>query len=83
MSLTTRLTRESFEVLSPGGEHRSGETLVRVPQPERARAHLLERGVHVTQKPEGLRISTHFYNDEDEVDSCVEALVGYRDSLLT
>ena len=83
MYLTTRLTCESFEVLSPGGEHRSGETLVRVPQPERARAHLLERGVHVTQKPEGLRISTHFYNDEDEVDSCVEALVGYRDSLLT
>jgi selenocysteine lyase/cysteine desulfurase len=82
MYLTTRLTRESFEVLSPGGDHRSGETLVRVPQPERARQHLAERGVYVTQKPEGVRISTHFYNNENEVDTCVEALVGYRRRLL-
>ncbi len=82
MYLTTRLSRESFEVLSPGGEHRSGETLVRVPQPEQARAHLLERGVHVTRKPEGLRISTHFYNDELEIDRCVDALVEHRERLL-
>jgi len=82
MYLTTRLVRASFEVLSPGGEHRSGETLVRVAQPAQAREHLLERGVHVTQKPEGLRISTHFYNDEREVDNCVEALVEYRDRPL-
>ena len=81
--LTTRLDRESFEVLSPGGEHRSGQTLVRVPQPETARAFLLDRGVHVTQKPEGLRLSTHFYNDEHEVDTCVKALVEYRDRLPT
>jgi len=81
MYLTTRLVRESFEVLSPGGNHRSGETLVRVEQPAHARRHLFERGIHVTQKPEGLRISTHFYNDEHEVDNCVEALVQYRDRL--
>jgi selenocysteine lyase/cysteine desulfurase len=80
--LTTRLERESFEVLSPGGEHRSGETLVRVPQPDRACEHLLERGVNVTRKPEGLRISTHFYNDERELDTCVDALAAYRDRLL-
>lgn len=79
--LTTRLARESFEVLSPGGVHRSGETLVRVEPPERAHAALAERGIHVTLKPEGLRISTHFYNDEREVDACVAALVAYRDGL--
>jgi selenocysteine lyase/cysteine desulfurase len=83
MYLTTRLARESFEVLSPGGEHRSGETLVRVPQPDEARAHLLSRGVHVTQKPEGVRIATHFYNDEQEIDRCVEALVEHREQLLS
>ena len=81
--LTTLLDRESFEVLSPGGDHRSGQTLVRVPQPETARAFLLDRGVHVTQKPEGLRLSTHFYNDEHEVDIGVKALVEYRDRLPT
>jgi selenocysteine lyase/cysteine desulfurase len=82
MYLTFRLGRESFEVLSPGGEYRSGETLVRVPEPARARAFLLERGVHVTEKPEGVRVSTHFYNSESDVDACVHALVAYRDGLL-
>ena len=55
-----------------------------------ARTWYMSNGGYVQQappgfekKPEGLRISTHFYNDEHEVDSCVEALVGYRDSLLT
>jgi selenocysteine lyase/cysteine desulfurase len=82
MYLTFRLGRESFEVLSPGGEHRSGETLVRLPEPARAHAFLLERGVHVTGKPEGVRVSTHFYNSEADVDACVSALVAYREQLL-
>ena len=82
MYLTTRLAREAFEVLSPGGEHRSGETLVRVAQPEQALQHLLARGVSVSVKPEGVRISTHFYNDESEIDACVAALVEHREQLL-
>jgi selenocysteine lyase/cysteine desulfurase len=36
----------------------------------------------VTEKPEGVRVSTHFYNDEKDVDACVDALVAYRDTLL-
>jgi cysteine desulfurase/selenocysteine lyase len=82
MYLTSRLGRESFEVLSPGGEHRSGETLVRLPDPGSASAFLAARGVHVTRKPEGVRISTHFYNDEKDVDACVDALVAWRDGQL-
>ena len=79
--LTSRLGGQAFEILSPGGDHRSGETLVRVPEPQRASAFLLERNIHVTEKPEGLRISTHFYNSEAEIDSCVDALVAYRGQL--
>jgi selenocysteine lyase/cysteine desulfurase len=82
MYLTSRLGRESFDVLSPGGEHRSGQTLVHLPEPKRAGAFLRERGVYVTEKPEGVRVSTHFYNSERDVDACVEALVAYRDGLL-
>ena len=82
MYLTTRLARESFEVLSPGGPHRSGQTLVRVPQPQAAHQFLRERGVQVTLKPEGLRVSTHFYNDEAEIDACVAALVEHREQNL-
>jgi selenocysteine lyase/cysteine desulfurase len=80
--LTERLEREAFEVLSPGGEHRSGETLVRLPDPQGACAYLLERDIHVTRKPEGLRISTHFYNSEQDIDACVDALVAQREQQL-
>jgi selenocysteine lyase/cysteine desulfurase len=82
MYLTTRLEREAFEVLSPGGPYRSGETLLRLPNPRAATAFLLERRVHVTEKPEGIRIATHFYNDEAEVDACVDALVEWREKVL-
>jgi len=34
--------------------------------------------VQVTQKPEGLRIATHFFNNERDVDACVENLIVYR-----
>jgi selenocysteine lyase/cysteine desulfurase len=82
MYLTSRLEREHFEVLSPGGPYRSAETLVRLPEPSRATAFLLEGNIHVSEKPEGVRISTHFYNDEADVDACVDALVAYRNQLL-
>ncbi len=82
MYLTFRLGRESFEVLSPGGEHRSGQTLVRLPDPVAAHTFLARRGVHVTRKPEGVRISTHFYNDESDVDACVDGLLAWREHQL-
>jgi selenocysteine lyase/cysteine desulfurase len=79
--LTDQLEREGFEVLSPGGAHRSGQTLVSVEAPDRARRLLQDRGVYVTEKPDGVRIATHFYNNEYDVDVCVKALVACRDSL--
>jgi cysteine desulfurase / selenocysteine lyase len=82
MYLTSRLGRAGFEVLSPGGEHRSGETLVRVGEPIRALRFLRERGISCSPKPEGLRIATHFYNHEPDVDACVDALVAYRETLF-
>jgi selenocysteine lyase/cysteine desulfurase len=67
-------------VLSPGGTYRSGETLVAVDCPEEARLFLKERGVSVTQKPEGLRIATHFFNNEEDVEACVAALGAFAGS---
>ena len=72
--LTTLLEEKGIDVLSPGGEFRSGETLCVVPDPPRIAAALKERGIHVTEKPQGLRISTHFYNDERDVDRGVAEL---------
>ena len=81
MYLTFRLGRAGFEVLSPGGEHRSGETQCVVAEPTRAQAFLKEQGVSVTEKPQGVRIATHFFNDERDVDRCVEALVAFTKTL--
>ena len=81
MYLTSRLKRAGFEVLSPGGEYRSAETLVGLPEPSEACAFLLEREIHVSEKPEGIRIATHFYNHEGDVDACVDALVVYREGV--
>jgi cysteine desulfurase / selenocysteine lyase len=78
MYLTFRLEKAGFQVLSPAGEHRSGQTLVAVPEPKRARDFLQQRRVVVTEKPEGIRIATHFYNSERDVDACVDALSAFR-----
>ena len=52
-------------------------SLHEVADPPRAGAFLRERGIEVTVKPEGLRISTHYYNAESDVDTCVGALSEY------
>jgi selenocysteine lyase/cysteine desulfurase len=75
--LTDQLERAGIPVLSPLGPYRSAETLCEVAEPPRAAAFLRERGIEVTTKPEGLRISTHYYNAESDVDTCVGALSEY------
>jgi selenocysteine lyase/cysteine desulfurase len=80
--LTDALARNSFPVLSPLDEYRSGQTLCEVPEPGRAREFLRVRGILVTEKAEGLRISTHIYNNEPDVDRLIEALNEYRAGLL-
>ena len=74
--LTTRLAEERFLILSPLGDEpmRSAETLVALADPERIAHSLAARGVLVTQKPEGIRIATHFFNDETDVERLVGAL---------
>jgi len=74
--LTDRLRQTGIEVLSPAGVFRSGETLCAVTDPSRVAGRLREQGIHVTEKTQGLRIATHFFNDESDVDACVAALAA-------
>lgn len=76
--LTDQLGRIGVRVLSPGGRHRSGESLCAFPHPADTVEHLRARGILVTQKPEGIRVATHFYNDEQDVDRLIAALKEYR-----
>jgi cysteine desulfurase/selenocysteine lyase len=74
--LTSRLMDSGWNVLSPLGDERfrSAETLVAVDHPARIVAQLAEKGVIVTEKPQGIRIATHFFNNEDDIEKLMEAL---------
>ena len=75
--LTFLLERAKIHVLSPGGDRRSGHTLVALDDPRRAASFLREHNVIVTRKPQGVRISTHFYNTEADIEACVRGLKEY------
>lgn len=74
--LTERLAENGWEVLSPSRneDSRSAETLVKVEKPAEVVRHLFRRGVIVTEKPEGIRVATHFFNREDDVEKLIAGL---------
>lgn len=74
--LTDRLQDAGWRVLSPLGEDqfRSAETLVATKTPARVVATLAANKIMVTEKPEGIRVSTDFFNNEADIDQLIEAL---------
>jgi selenocysteine lyase/cysteine desulfurase len=78
--LTQQLIEAGWRVLSPLRDEamRSAETLVAAADPARVAAHLSRSGVAVTQKPEGIRVATHFFNNEDDIARLVNALDEVR-----
>lgn len=78
--LTQQLTVAGWRVLSPLRDEalRSAETLVAADDPARVAKHLSTRGVAVTQKPEGIRVATHFFNNEEDIARLLAALDEVR-----
>jgi cysteine desulfurase/selenocysteine lyase len=78
--LTERLRADGWHVLSPVSKEgsRSGETLVYASRPARVVAHLARRGIAVTEKPQGIRIATHFFNNEADIEHLIAALSDIR-----
>jgi selenocysteine lyase/cysteine desulfurase len=78
--LSSRLAETGWEILSPiqNENSRSAETLVACAKPGEVVRHLLRRGVIVTEKPQGIRVATHFFNNEDEIERLIEGLNGTR-----
>jgi selenocysteine lyase/cysteine desulfurase len=74
--LTSRLTENGWDVLSPlySEDMRSGETLVGVERPHEVVTRLFQRGVIVTEKPEGIRVATHFFNDQNDIERLIAGL---------
>ena len=74
--LTSKLSEVGWKVLSPLNheQHRSAETLVAADNPAELVATLAERKVFVTKKPEGFRVATDFFNNEDDIERLIEEL---------
>ena len=74
--LTTRLEDSGWKVLSPLGEERfrSAETLVAAEEPPRVVRHLAQQNIFVTEKPQGFRASTDFFNNEDDIERLIRTL---------
>ncbi|MDX6692506.1 MAG: cysteine desulfurase / selenocysteine lyase [Blastocatellia bacterium] len=78
--LTARLMETGWQTLSPVRDEgsRSGETLVAAARPKRTVARLAQHGVAVTEKPQGFRVATHFFNDEADIERLIAALEDAR-----
>ena len=74
--LTTRLNEIGWKVLSPLGDEkfRSAETLVAAENPAKLVSHLAAEKIIVTEKPQAIRVSTDFFNNEDDIERFLEAL---------
>jgi len=74
--LTNRLIESGWKVLSPLNEesHRSAETLVAAENPAQVVSSLAAKKVLVTEKPQGFRVATDFFNNEEDVEKLIEAL---------
>ena len=74
--LTDRLIESGWKVLSPLSEetYRSAETLVAAENPSEVVSALAGKKILVTEKPQGFRVATHFFNDEDDIERLIEAL---------
>jgi cysteine desulfurase / selenocysteine lyase len=74
--LTSRLADAGWKVLSPiaNDNTRSAETLVETEDPEGVVTQLGQRKIIVTKKPQGIRVATHFFNNEDDVERLMAGL---------
>jgi len=79
--LTGRLIESGCRVLSPISDDRmrSAETLVLVEDPAGVVTRLAEQKIIVTKKPQGIRVATHFFNNEADVERLMGSLCQNRE----
>lgn len=77
-TLAQRLRDDGHSVLTPPGQA-AGLTCVAHPDPETAAKALAAQGISVSPRGRALRISTHFYNSNGDLDRLVQALAQMKD----
>ncbi|HLA12038.1 MAG TPA: aminotransferase class V-fold PLP-dependent enzyme [Pyrinomonadaceae bacterium] len=78
--LTSSVGEAGWRVLSPLNDEsfRSAETLIEADDPAGVTMFLADRGVVVTEKPEGIRVATDFFNNEQDIQRLVDGLRLYK-----
>jgi len=75
--LHARLDAAGIDVISTREDaHLSGITIAASDDPAGAVQHLRQRGILVSSRGEGIRVSVHYYNSRADVDRFVEALAA-------
>jgi selenocysteine lyase/cysteine desulfurase len=74
--LTSGVGARGWRILSPLNNEsaRSAETLIQVEHLGEVVRRLFRRGVIVTEKPEGIRVATHFFNSEEDIERLIAGL---------
>jgi selenocysteine lyase/cysteine desulfurase len=77
-TLTAKLNEIGWKVLSPLEDERfrSAETLVAAENPAQVVSQLASQKIFVTEKPQGLRVATDFFNNEDDIEKLSHGLHG-------
>ena len=77
--LSVELDEIGWRVLSPLAEERfrSAETLVAAENPAEVVAQLASQKIYVTEKPQGFRVATDFFNDEEDIKKLSHGLRGF------
>ena len=75
--LTAKLSEIGWKVLSPLDDERirSAETLVAAENPAKIVADLASQKILVTEKPQGFRVATDFFNNEEDTDQLIHRLL--------
>jgi cysteine desulfurase / selenocysteine lyase len=78
--LVRRLATDAgLDVSTPEpAEERAGVTCIQVRDPVGAKAALARDGISVSVRGQAIRLSTHFWNTEDEVEHCLSRLVAWQ-----
>src|ERR1051325_7778660 len=74
--LTAKLDEIGWEVLSPLADEkfRFAETLVAADNPAEVVQKLASAKIYVTEKPQGFRVATDFFNNEDDIEQLIRRL---------
>jgi selenocysteine lyase/cysteine desulfurase len=64
---------KKFEVITPK-EKRAGIVVIKVKKPKEITSRLAQRNIIVSPRGEGIRISTHFYNTEEEIEKTINSI---------